>query len=40
MKLQGVEDASVKVSLVGSLTIGATFALSFIVGVIADKIGD
>jgi len=36
---QGVKDAAFKCSLVGSLTIGATFFLSFFVGILADKIG-
>ena len=39
MEESGVEDASAKCSLVGSLTIGTTFFLSFIVGILSDKIG-
>jgi len=39
MEAAGIQDAAFKCSLVGSLAIGATFFLSFIVGVIADKIG-
>jgi len=35
----GVEDAAAKSALVGSLTIGTTFFLSFLVGMLADKIG-
>ena len=39
MEESGVEDASAKCSLVGSLTIGTTFFLSFLVGILSDKIG-
>merc|ERR1719430_780854 len=39
MVANGVEDASAKCSLVGSLTIGTTFFLSFLVGILSDKIG-
>ena len=39
MVKNGVEDASAKCSLVGSLTIGTTFFLSFLVGILSDKIG-
>ena len=39
MEESGVEDASAKCSLVGSLTIGTTFFLSFIVGILSDKMG-
>jgi len=39
MEEAGEEDAAFKCSLVGSLTIGFTFFFSFVVGVIADKIG-
>ncbi|XP_039288052.1 monocarboxylate transporter 10 isoform X1 [Nilaparvata lugens] len=35
----GVEDASSKASLVGSLTIGTTFFLSPVAGILTDKIG-
>ena len=36
----GDEDASFKCSLVGSLAIGSTFALSFVAGVLVDKVGN
>eukprot|EP00090_Calanus_glacialis_P038381 TRINITY_DN6699_c0_g1_i1.p1 TRINITY_DN6699_c0_g1~~TRINITY_DN6699_c0_g1_i1.p1 ORF type:complete len:481 (-),score=83.59 TRINITY_DN6699_c0_g1_i1:68-1510(-) len=39
MEEAGVEDAATKCALVGSLTIGTTFFLSFLVGMLADKIG-
>jgi len=39
MEDAGVEDAATKCALVGSLTIGTTFFLSFLVGILADKIG-
>jgi len=39
LEKNGDTDAAFKCSLVGSLTIGSTFFLSAIVGVIADKIG-
>jgi len=39
MEVAGVEDAASKCALVGSLTIGTTFFLSFLVGMLADKIG-
>jgi len=39
MEEAGIEDSAFKCSLVGSSAIGTTFFLSFIVGVIADKIG-
>lgn len=39
MEDAGVEDAATKCALVGSLTIGTTFFLSFLVGMLADKIG-
>jgi len=35
----GVEDAATKCALIGSLTIGTTFFLSFLVGILSDKIG-
>ena len=37
--MRGVEDAATKCSLIGSLTIGTTFFLSFLVGILSDKIG-
>jgi len=39
LEANGVEDAATKCALVGSLTVGTTFFLSFVVGIIADKIG-
>ena len=36
----GDGDASFKCSLVGSLAIGSTFALSFVAGVLVDKVGN
>lgn len=39
MEDAGVEDAATKCSLVGSLTIGTTFFLSFLVGILSDTIG-
>jgi len=39
MEDAGVEDAATKCALVGSLTIGTTFFLSFLVGMLADKVG-
>jgi len=39
MEEAGVADAATKCALVGSLTIGTTFFLSFLVGMLADKIG-
>merc|ERR1712123_477503 len=39
MEEAGIEDAATKCALVGSLTIGTTFLLSFLVGMLADKIG-
>lgn len=39
LEAAGVEDAALKCSIVGSLTIGCTFFLSFLVGVLSDKIG-
>lgn len=39
MEENGVEDAAAKCSLVGSLTIGTTFFLSFLVGILSDRIG-
>jgi len=39
MVAAGVEDAATKCALIGSLTIGTTFFLSFLVGILSDKIG-
>jgi len=39
MEEANVEGAATKVSLVGSLTIGTTFFLSFLVGILSDKLG-
>ena len=36
---EGDEDAAFKCSLVGSLAIGSTFFLSFIAGILTDKVG-
>ena len=35
----GEEDAAFKCSLVGSLAIGSTFCLSFLAGILTDKVG-
>jgi len=39
MEKAGVEDATSKCALIGSLSIGQTFFLSFLVGILSDKIG-
>ena len=39
LEVEGDEDAAFKCSLVGSLAIGSTFFLSFIAGILTDKVG-